>query len=243
MKTYSHLQIGEHHINHCEDFFVTAQLTDQQWLFAVMDGCTMGTDSYLPATITGKLLRKISKDFFYRSFINRNSNSRVSLKDIMHRLCQELKFINNYLLLNRDECLNTLLLGILDTQSQHLEGIAIGDGMMCVDGEMTIWEQDNKPDYLGYHLNEPFEDWWTAQTQFFSHQNVQDFSLATDGIFTFSRFINQPAVASIDVLDYLLVDATYRESENMLHRKMLQIRDEHALKPTDDLAVIRVILS
>lgn len=242
MKIYTHLQIGEYHTNHCEDFFITAQLTNHQWLFAVMDGCTMGTDSYLPATITGKLLRKISKDLFYRSFLEKNTSINISLKEIMERLCAELKFINNYLLLNRDECLNTLLLAILDTRTNHLEGLAIGDGMMCIDQEMIVWEQDNKPDYLGYHLNEPFENWWAAQSQFISRSNVRDFSITTDGIFTFAPFTNIQFTETIDALDYLLADFSLADAENMLHQKMLRIRDQYGLKPTDDLAVIRVRL-
>ena len=57
MNIYTTLQIGELHTNHCEDYFITAEIGKNKLLCAVMDGCTMGTDSYFAATLTGKLLR------------------------------------------------------------------------------------------------------------------------------------------------------------------------------------------
>jgi tartrate dehydratase beta subunit/fumarate hydratase class I family protein len=69
MKIYELIQMGDFHSNHCEDFGVVANLGKNKMLCAVMDGCTMGTDSYLAATLTGKLLRKIAKEIDYKEFI------------------------------------------------------------------------------------------------------------------------------------------------------------------------------
>ena len=50
-------QIGEFHINHNEDFLVSCEIGNDKMMIAVMDGCTMGTESYFASTLIGKLLR------------------------------------------------------------------------------------------------------------------------------------------------------------------------------------------
>ncbi|MCG2613851.1 hypothetical protein LZZ85_06145 [Terrimonas sp. NA20] len=65
MQISSCLQIGEYHTDHCEDYVYRGQIRDGLTVCAVMDGCTMGEDSYLISTITGKLLRKIVMEKSY----------------------------------------------------------------------------------------------------------------------------------------------------------------------------------
>ena len=53
--------------------------------------------------------------------------------------------------------LSTLIIGIVDTTQSTAEFLTIGDGLICKDGELIEYEQDDKPDYLGYHLADDFE--------------------------------------------------------------------------------------
>ena len=64
MKRYKTLHIGEFHTNHCEDFFVDEQIATDERLIAVLDGCTMGTESVFASILYGKILRNISKKKF-----------------------------------------------------------------------------------------------------------------------------------------------------------------------------------
>jgi len=68
MNVYSVLQIGEFHTNHCEDFLVIEPITANEFLIAVLDGCTMGKESVFASMLYGKTLRKIAKEFYYRDF-------------------------------------------------------------------------------------------------------------------------------------------------------------------------------
>lgn len=43
--------------------------------------------------------------------------------------------------------------------------LVIGDGLVGIDGELHEFDQDTKPDYVGYHLKEDFEDWYSRQQQ------------------------------------------------------------------------------
>jgi serine/threonine protein phosphatase PrpC len=241
MKIYTVLQIGEHHINHCEDYLLTAEIGVGKLLCAVMDGCSMGTDSYFAATLTGKILRKIAKEHQFREFIERTQQAPAALlKTVLRQLFEELRHARNQLQLERDELLHTLVISIADLSTGAAEFMCIGDGLICIDGQLFEFEQDDRPDYLGYHLQEDFESWFESQQQRISRQQLRDFSLCSDGIFTFKRFDTAPYNEPGDVIELLLRDTGDMDSENMLHRKMIAVKTNWGLLPTDDLAIIRV---
>jgi len=243
MNIHTVLQIGQHHINHCEDYLLTAEIGAGKLLCAVMDGCSMGTDSYFAATLTGKLLRKIAKEHQFRQFIEKTQQPPASLlKTVLRQLFEELRLARNQLQLERDELLHTLVISIIDTGTQTGEFMCIGDGLICIDGQLSEFEQDDRPDYLGYHLQKDFESWFNKQQQKISCQQLRDFSLCSDGIFTFKRFDTAAYSEPGDVIDLLLCDTVDIDSENMLHRKMVAIKTNWGLMPTDDLAIIRVAL-
>lgn len=242
MQIYTALQIGDYHTNHCEDYLFTNQIDKNTLLCAVMDGCTMATDSYFAATLTGKLLRKISTEENYRLFRENINADRpeILLKKILQRLFDELNTMKNQLLLNKDELLTTLILLILDTKERNAVAIVIGDGLLSVNGQITEFDQDNKPDYLGYHLHKDFEQWYSRQQQVVHISHWEDIAIATDGIFTFSPFTNQ-SYPEADPLQFLLADTSHQENSDMLDLKLKGLLHQHGLKNTDDLALIRVI--
>jgi hypothetical protein len=241
MKLYTTLHIGEHHINNCEDYLLTAELGTGKILCAVMDGCSMGTDSHFASTLTGKILRKIAKEIRFKEFVEKNSAPPSALlKTILRQLFDHLRNLKNHLQLERDETLTTLLFAVVDVTAKTGEFMCIGDGVVYLNDQLFDFEQNNKPDYLGYHLSEDFEYWFSKQKQRISQHGIRSFSLSTDGIFTFSKFnvgiYDEPG----DVIEYLLRDTTGSNSVDMLNQKMIAIKTNWGLKPTDDLAVIRV---
>jgi hypothetical protein len=151
-----------------------------------------------------------------------------------------LRSAKDILQLERDEVLNTLLIGVIDMDNHAGEFICIGDGMICIDQQYYEFEQDNKPDYLGYHLHEEFDSLYGKQQQRISARDMHDFSLVSDGIFTFKKFDNKPYASPGNVIEFLLVDAEESNHNNMLNRKLLDIQTNWGLKPGDDLAIIRI---
>jgi hypothetical protein len=243
MTIYSTLKIGNHHINHCEDYFVISEIGNNKTMCAVMDGCSMGTDSYFTSTLTGKLLRKISRELNYREFLSGESDSlKQILENVLKQLFSELRHFKNSLQLEREELLNTLLIAIIDTNDCSGEFLCVGDGLICINTHYIEYEQNDKPDYLGYHLNEDFNSWYENQQQRTSMKGIKDFSLATDGIFTFKKFDNKIYKDPGNLVDLLLVDTSNCEHQNMLERKLMEVQTEWGLMPTDDLAIIRGVL-
>lgn len=244
MRIYATLAMGEYHVNHCEDHLLIEEMFGGQLLCAVMDGCTMGEDSHFASALAGKLLRKIVKERSFQAFHNSLPAPLPldnELKEVLRQFFSELKSIKNQLFLETKELLTTLLLLLIDEKTDSGIVLVIGDGLVSVNGKVTVFDQDNKPDYIGYHLNEDFEMWFEKQTQKILIESIQDISISTDGIETFETVGNPVDKENIDPIHYLLNDKIGNDRSEMLNVKMKTMEREFGLKPTDDLAIIRIM--
>lgn len=243
MKTYTALQIGDYHTNYCEDYLFTGTIGSDQLLCAVMDGCTNGTDCYFISTLVGKLLRKIAKEKSYGELYAPEPGKDIesSLKLILKDLFSELKTLKNQLMLEPNELLTTLILLLYDQKNEEGLVVVIGDGLVSINGQATEFDQENKPDYIGFHLGEDFETWYKKQEQKIYFKELHDVSIATDGIFMFSKVIKTEENGSIEPVDFLLNNREQEENPDMLSLKLKTLERRFGLKPTDDLALIRII--
>lgn len=244
MQIYSALQIGDYHINHCEDYLFTGAIGNDKVLCAVMDGCTNGIDSYFISTLVGKLLRKIIlqknyEELYQPSFLTIDNDSY--LRSILHELFKELNIAKNQLMLDKKELLTTLIILLADKKANNGIVLVVGDGTVAINGTITEFDQENTPDYLGFHLGEDFESWYANQKQKLSFDDIRDISIATDGIDMFTKIKKAERTESIDPMTFLLVDQSNKEHENMLGMKLKTLEHSCGLKPTDDLAIIRMI--
>lgn len=242
MHIYKTLQIGEFHTNNCKDFLVDTQIGTHTRLIAVLDGCTMGTESVFAAMLFGKILRYIAKKSFYEAFVSKqNPELIIILRHVIRSLIEEARSMQNHLNLEVNELLATIVLGIVDVKKNEAEFLIVGDGVICKDGEVFSYDQDDKPDYLGYHLTEDFDTWFANQNQRLSVKEFKDISICTDGIFTFRNLVNkQNQKSENEIIKYLLVDSEGAENDNFFDRKIQNLRAEWHHILTDDLAIIRI---
>lgn len=244
MKIYSALQKGEYHLNNCDDQLFIGEIGNDKLLCAVMDGCTMAKDSYFASTLVGRLLRKISKSIGYKELYSKApppDDIDIYLKTILEELFKELRDAKNLLMLEQNELLTTLIIFLYDKARGQGAILAVGDGLVSINGSITEFDQDNKPDYLGFHLSEAFESWYNGQQQKIIFNNLSDVSIATDGITMFEKIVLTGAEEGIDPVDFMITDKTGSENEDMLHLKLKKLEHTYGLKPTDDLALIRLI--
>ena len=244
MKIYAALQMGEYHLNHCEDYLFTYNIGNDKIVCAVMDGCTMATDSYFASTLIGRLLRKICKAKSYKElYLPAEQGTGVEgyLKSIIKELFSELAAAKNQLMLERNELLTTLILLLYDKRMNEGVVLAIGDGLVNINGVITEFDQDNKPDYVGYHLSEDFETWYGLQEQKIYFDKLKDITIATDGIATFTEVAIKKTKEDIDPVEFLTSDATNANSDDMLYLKLKTLENIYGIKPTDDLGMIRII--
>ncbi len=242
MKIYKTIKIGEFHTNHCEDFLIDEQIATNEKLVAVLDGCTMGTESVFASILFGKILRNIAKTKFYKEFVtNESTELKDKLREVVKELFEQTKSVKNQLGLETNELLSTLIIGIVDTTNSKAEFLTIGDGLICKDGDLIEYEQNDKPDYLGYHLVDDFDTWFDNQEQKLTISNFKDLSICTDGIFTFKNLQDKSKQKTErEVVEFLLIDNEGMEYDNFLDRKVRILKDKWNHLVTDDLAIIRI---
>ncbi|GAB2787888.1 hypothetical protein HNQ93_002666 [Hymenobacter luteus] len=245
MTIYQFLQRGEYHVDFCEDFTVVMPLGEDKLVCAVLDGCTLGQDSHFAATLGAKLLRKAAKEYYYQELYQPRTASLSlpeELKLLVAGVFHGFREMRNLLLLDTPELLTTLVILLLDTARREAMLLALGDATVAVNGELIRFEQQNRPDYLAYHLGEDFDAWYALQRQRLHVLACRDISLATDGIDSF-RPVAGPALAEpAAVAHRLLVDEELAERAEMLNIKVRQLQNAAGLVPTDDVAIIRVRL-
>lgn len=243
MNFYALTQIGEFHVNHNEDYLIIEDAGAPYKLIAVMDGCSSGTDSHFASTLCGKILRKLAKQQAYKVYAEKQQPEIKDLiENISLKLFEELVNINRQLDLNADEVLSTLILGIIDTALQRAEFVIAGDGLIHIDGHNFEYESDNRPDYIGYHLNMDKHIWLQTKTLIKSIDKFNDLTISTDGIFTFKNYDGKsyPDISEGQIIKEFCVDTSNAGNPNKLKRSLLKIKDEFGLSPSDDLTMIRV---
>lgn len=244
MKFYELSHIGEFHVNHNEDFLMSEEAGKNRRMIAVMDGCSSGTDSHFASTLIGKLLRKIAKQEAYREYAQKETNELdIQLESISLQLFEELSNLNRQLDLKSDEILSTLILAVIDTNRFNAEILIVGDGFIHYNGRNVEYENDNKPDYIGYHLNMDKHLWYQARTQKLTVEKIQDLTISTDGIHTFKNFDGKryPEISQDEIMHRFFVNTEELDNSNKLNKTLIEIKNSNGMMPSDDLTMIRVI--
>lgn len=245
MRIFTALTRGYFHELHCEDFFVNEPAGSTRRVVAVLDGCTMGQHSVFAAMLVGKLLQKTAREFYYTESTAASLSLRELLKTTLQKLFTELRQQKNALALETNELLTTLLIAAVDTQQCAAEILAIGDGAVMHDGALTEFDQNDKPDYLDYHLASNFDAWYAQQTQRISIAHFNNLALATDGIFSFRQLseasTNADTTNNQQAVNALLVDIEPGLPNNMLQRQLRYFQQQTGRVLTDDLAIVRLI--
>ncbi|NJC28278.1 protein phosphatase 2C domain-containing protein [Neolewinella antarctica] len=244
MKIDTFKRIGKHHLNNCEDSNGAFQIGQDRYLISVSGGCSMGDESHFASSLFMKLLREICKEDFHLEF---RRNDQITLEDLMKELFSKffnrLKQIKTVGSLGKYDLLATLIIGLVDVKDNKFVAVVIGDGLIVVDGKIHEFDQDNQPDYIGYHVDKNFLDWYSSQDQIFSGGIEFSMSVVTDGIFTFSNEIDEQVTVSKEqsIMKYLLIKQNPSEV-NECQNKMDSLLKNESLSTNDDLAITRIIL-
>lgn len=215
---------------------------ESYYLGAVLDGCSSGEDSHFASALMGKLLKKIGKGISQEENLLFESPpltaEKIAIK-VLKKLFWELRDVRKQLGLTNAEILSTLVLLVYDENKKQAYIIAIGDGMIAIDGEVHEIDQDNMPDYMAYHLNHSFDQWQQKQEHIFRIDNPKEIGISTDGIDTF-RTHKTDNPEGFSPIDFLLLDNTLENTQNMLNRKVNILQTKYGYLPADDISIIRV---
>lgn len=232
---------GAFHPNNNEDALVSTEIGDNKLVMAVMDGCSMGKESHFASVLIAKLIRKTSFQLNYLEFMEPLIHPpQKTLYKLLQHLFQDLKTIKRMLGLETQELLSTLLLAVLDKEQKEAAVIVSGDGLIRYNDQTIIFDQDNQPDYLGYHLDQAFEDWYQQHPQFLYLEKVDQLALATDGICTFRQMDLEvyPTLSEAAIIHYLFGLSSCLDKEVSIKNKIIHLQEQYGLHPSDDLSII-----
>jgi len=233
MKTFTLLKRGFSHENFCEDFVESWQKTGYT-VAVVCDGCSSGKASHFAAHLQGKLIGKVLKKYALEGNV-----ADVSLF-ILEKWIEEFKEVRNWANLATEELLATLILLVDDQQNSSVR--VLGDGVVCINKQIEIIDQNNAPDYAAFHLDDSKEEILTyLQKQHFYVSNVENIAISSDGIQSFMNRKNPTEPLPFDVVSYFLSDDFLINTNNMLQRKFNILASQHQLEAYDDLSMVRLI--
>ena len=153
------------------------------------------------------------------------------------------------------ELLSTVILCTINKNTKECLIVAFGDGFFYVDGTEVMIKNtrfvnkengDNMPDYLIYDIEGieaygDFDFWFNSKSEVHKFENVNNISIASDGIGTFKKF--KETDSNVNPIDFLVRDEGLIDTVNMLERKYNILRNKYNLVNTDDLSLIRIKLS
>jgi len=230
---------GSFHPQNNEDALVTCSLGPQQHLLAVMDGCSSGQESHFAPVLMAKLLRKAALDYHYRTFVEQTvASTQDILTRILEQVFNQLVSVKGQLHLSTEELLATLLLAVVDAQKREAEVVIIGDGLVACNGQTYEYDQDNHPDYWAFHLQQDFAVWRAQHEQWLRLTEVNDLSLATDGIFSFRATLHATWPKHTILMNSFLHGPL--STEEGLLQTLRYWEMEEGLVPSDDMTVLRM---
>ncbi len=245
MQIYTLISPGKYHPLNCEDNSFYSYVGSNYLVAAVMDGCSSGVESHFAASLYGKSLKKSCKMLPDLKQILPDLDAEKMDKDaigkfILGQLFEDIKKVRKSLFLDTDEILSTILLMVYDIHNNVAWVNMSGDGLVVHNGIMHEIDQQNMPDYLGYHLDEKFDEWLENHTQTFVYENVKDISISTDGL---TKLRKNPQRVSVDqdVIDLFLIQKPKGSEQNALLNSYLSLIEEEKYIPYDDIGIIRII--
>lgn len=246
MNIYTLLASGRYHPVYCEDHQYYHSLDKKWFVGAVMDGCSSAKESHFASALFGKSLRKscsmlprmkhITTDFDLKLM-----DSEAIGEFILGQLFEDVKKIRKGLFLEIEELLSTILLLVFDRQDKAAWVNISGDGIVTCNGATEEIDQNNIPDYLGYHLDIKFDDWYRNHTRTMEFEDVSDISISTDGLGKIGpNLIRNPK--PLDPIQHFLVNKPKTSSENALQEEFRQLQESKDFIFYDDISVIRLIV-
>ena len=236
-------QRGIHHQNFNEDFLYTYNLSEEIIVAAVMDGCSSAKDSQFTSVLYAKSLHKSSRMLpQMKEIVEDFDLETMGLEGIaeffMNQLFEDLKRTKKLFFLETKEILSTIVLMVYDNKRKKACIKMSGDGLFAVNGEITEVDQNNIPNFLGYHLNRKFDDIKRKEIETWSFVDVRDISISTDGID--KLMVSEKKKSNASPREQLLVGKPLGNKEEFFKDKYSSFV-ENGFIPKDDIAIIRVI--
>lgn len=181
-----------HAHNSCEDSIWVKEHEDYI-IGVVADGCNTGHRSHFASQLLC---------YIVGSFFAVNKHHRIVSDGFLAWVVDDLRSIMRILRLEEINVLSTMLLFEYDKRSKCLKTRSLGDGVWFVNDVEHRIDQNNIPDYIGYHVNDDDLNPYLEKYPIRAFYDVTRFMVCSDGIERIERGSLQkpPAVDPIKLL-------------------------------------------
>lgn len=215
--------------NSCEDSFFVKE-TDELIYGCICDGCSTGIKSHFASQAICYAFEKTASNYINMFPITSERAVRAIIANIF--------MIKSILTLDNMNFLSTLLMFQYHKPSKKLLIRAFGDGFYSVNDVECIIDQNNIPDYIGYHLNDDYKNLGDYLDKYPErlYIDVEKFLISTDGIERIERGALQKE-ATIEPLKLLLHPPT---GKTYLDRMWNLIKKDGFIL-SDDLTIVSYV--
>lgn len=218
MKVYTGLQRGSSHKNYCEDFLLTIPVSKQIFVGMVADGCSAGKHAHFASAFHCKLMRKV---VYTHTCIPQNTPVQTLANMLLLAWMRDLRHFKQEMLIPENELLSTLILLIYNTETKQAYISALGDGGISINQDLYEIDQNNRPDYPIYRIDDSEEEWLDYfNEQSYLIESPSQVGIATDGIFSFYYTQHIREIPESKFADYLMRDTNLKEYEDMIQQKL-----------------------
>lgn len=160
---------------------------------------------------------------------------------LLGQLFQDVKKMKKSLFLEIEEVLSTILLLVYNKEDRSAWINISGDGIVACNGEFEEIDQKNIPDYMGYHLEMKFDEWYHNHTKTMEFDQVSDLSISTDGLSKIGpNLIRNPK--PLDPVQHFLIDRPKGLPNQALQQEYIKLMESKDFIPYDDISVIRIVM-
>ncbi len=241
------LRKGFDHRIFCEDYLYSFE--NDNWIIAAtFDGCSDGIDSHFASSLAGKCLKMIlgKPDAVIEPSSIYNFDSCFHLYEtIIKNFLIKFEEMRTILQLSGKEMLTTVILMVYNKKTDQGHIIAMGDGIVSINGELHVIDQNNEPEYPIVYAGAVTKDANSFNKFIGTHKNqwfftgLEDIVLSTDGLLQLKNKKNPELKADV-AADFFINNNEMKDLDVMLGRKYnilkLQGWENH-----DDLGIIRIM--
>lgn len=207
-----------------------------------MDGCSSGRESHFVSSLYVKSLQKTCLTL---PQLEDPGDGGLQLSDfegsalgriILEHLFEDVKAMAKLLSLDKAELLSTVILLVHNSEKEECYINFSGDGFYAVNNELIEIDQQNMPDFMGYHLKEEFDSWFDNHTLPKQFSKVKSVCISTDGI---SKFLDKKKGRNEDP-ETIFQSLTQHPPNKTLEDNFRTLLQDTQLVPYDDVALIRL---
>ncbi len=231
------------HRNYNEDAQMVSEIGRHWFVGAVMDGCSTALDSHFASALVAKLFEKSAKAFNNKNNIFPTHLDDMSPKEMgisfLESFFQDIKQTQKQLALDDIEILTTYIIFAYNHQTKEAWVNISGDGFIMINDEIIEIDQNNAPDFFGYHIDESFDSWFENHTTSYEFGKIETLAISTDGPAKLLD-INRKTIEDINPLEYMLQHSDFAGEKKELRKKYEFLRTKHQLYPFDDISILKI---